>query len=313
MDNTLELKKDILKALPKEREQKLAFLCAVTKGRGGIDVYKKSISLTYEFDDKDEALAILDLVKDEVVGEVFFLQKSVGEKILYCVQLKDDVANAFLKTLHLNHFEDGNFVIDDSIDFVLSMNDAEEFFAFFKGVVLTSGQLKFPDAEYSNYSLQMKLSNERYAQVLKDKLLEFDIDIKESETKTNYILQSRNSKEIEDMLAMCSANDCVFKLNNILAERDKSNEFNRQSNLYMANLARAVSGASKYINAIEFLEKKGVLQQQEKKLRDVAKARVEYEDDSMRELAEKLSMSKTGLSRYLNRLLELAEEENGRE
>ena len=313
MDYTLELKKDILKSLPKEREGKLAFLCAVTKSSGGIDVYKKSISLTYEFDDKDEALAILDMVKQEVEGEVFFLQKSVGKKITFCVQLKDDVANAFLKTLNLSRYEEDGFVIDDGVDYMLSLQSGEEFFCFFKGVVLTVGQLKFPDAEYSNYLVQMKLSNERYAQALRDKMLKFEIDLKMSETKTNYILQSRNSKEIEDMLAMCSASECVFKLNNIIAERDKSNEFNRQSNLYMANLARAVSGASKYINAIEYLTQKGVLQQQEKKLRDVAKARMEYEDDSMRELAEKLSMSKTSLSRYLNILLELAEEENGRE
>ncbi|MDE6614204.1 MAG: DNA-binding protein WhiA, partial [Clostridia bacterium] len=187
------------------------------------------------------------------------------------------------------------------------------FFAFFKGVVLTAGQLRFPDENYSNYLLQIKLSSERYAVAIRDKMLAHDIDLKMSETKTNYILQSRNSKEIEDMLAMCSASECVFKLNNIIAERDKSNEFNRQSNLYMANLARAVSGASKYINAIEYLTGKGVLQQQEKKLRDVAKARIEYEDDSMRELAEKLSMSKTSLSRYLNRLLELESEERGRD
>ncbi|MDE6759025.1 MAG: DNA-binding protein WhiA [Clostridia bacterium] len=313
MDCTVELKNDILKSLPQKREQKLAFLCAVTKSRGGIDVYKKSISLTYEFEDKGEALAILDMVKEEVGGEVFFIQKSAGEKVVFCVQLKDSVANGFLKTLNLSHYDEGSFVIDDAVDYMLALRQGEEFFAFFKGVVLTVGQLRFPDSEYSNYLLQMKLSNERYAQALREKMLEFDIDLKMSETRTSYVLQSRNSKEIEDMLAMCSANDCVLKLNNIIAEREQTNEFNRQSNFYMANLARAVSGASKYINAIEFLTQKGVLQQQEKKLRDVAKARMEYEDDSMRELAEKLSMSKTSLARYLNRLLELAEEENGRE
>ena len=312
MDCTLLLKKDILKALPKSDEQRLAFLCAVTKSRGGIDVYKKSTSLTYEFDDKDEALSILDMVKEQVEGDVFFLQKGVGEKVTFCVQLKDKVASDLLKRLNLSRYEQEGFVVDDGVDYILSIQESEDFFAFFKGVVLTSGQLRFPDENYSNYCLQIKLSSERYAEAIKQKMLAFDIDLKISEMKTNYVLQSRNSQEIEDMLAMCSANECVFKLNNIIAERDKSNEFNRQSNLYMANLARAVSGASKYIAAIELLTENGVLQQQEKKLRDVAKARIEYEDDSMRELAEKLSMSKTSLSRYLNRLLELAEEENGR-
>ncbi|MBD5101036.1 MAG: DNA-binding protein WhiA [Clostridiales bacterium] len=312
MDCTALLKKDILNALPESDGQKLAFLCAVTKSRGGIDVYKKSTSLTYEFDDKDEALAVLDMVKEQVEGDVFFIQKGSQDNLTFCVQLKDKVASDLLKQLNLSRYEQDGFVIDNGVDYILSLKESEDFFAFFKGVVLTSGQLRFPDENYSNYSMQIKLSNERYGEAIRQKMTDFGIDLKMSETKTNYILQSRNSQEIEDMLAMCSASECVFKLNNVIAERDKSNEFNRQSNLYMANLARAVTGASKYINAIEFLTQNGVLQQQEKKLRDVAKARIEYEDDSMRELAEKLSMSKTSLSRYLNRLLELAEEENGR-
>ena len=312
MDCTALLKKDILNALPESDGQKLAFLCAVTKSRGGIDVYKKSTSLTYEFDDKDEALAVLDMVKEQVEGDVFFLQKGSQDNLTFCVQLKDKVASDLLKKLNLSRYEQDGFVIDDGVDYILSLKESEDFFAFFKGVVLTSGQLRFPDENYSNYSMQIKLSNERYGEAIRQKMTDFGIDLKMSETKTNYILQSRNSQEIEDMLAMCSASECVFKLNNVIAERDKSNEFNRQSNLYMANLARAVTGASKYINAIELLTQNGVLQRQEKKLRDVAKARIEYEDDSMRELAEKLSMSKTSLSRYLNRLLELAEEENGR-
>ena len=312
MDCTALLKKDILTALPESDGQKLAFLCAVTKSRGGIDVYKKSTSLTYEFDDKDEALAILDMVKEQVEGDVFFLQKGTQNNVAFCVQLKDKVASDLLRKLNLSRYEQDGFVIDDGVDYILSLKESEDFFAFFKGVVLTSGQLRFPDENYSNYSMQIKLSNERYGEAIRQKMTDFGIDFKMSETKTNYILQSRNSQEIEDMLAMCSASECVFKLNNVIAERDKSNEFNRQSNLYMANLARAVTGASKYINAIELLTQNGVLQQQEKKLRDVAKARIEYEDDSMRELAEKLSMSKTSLARYLNRLLELAEEENGR-
>ncbi len=312
MDYTLELKKDILKSLPRKREHKLAFLYAITKSKGGIDVYKKSISLTYEFEEKDESLAVLGLIKEEIDGEAYFLQKG-DKKVIYCVQLKDEVANAFLKSLDLSRFENGSFVVGDAGKYLESIEDPEEFFSFFKGVVLTDGQLKFPDAEYSNYSLQIKLPGEDYAQAIREKMSAFSIDLKMSLTKTSVVLQSRNSKEIEDMLAMCSASDCVLRLNNILVEREQANEFNRVSNLYMANLARAVSSAGKYKDAIEYLTEKGILQNQEKKLREVAKARIEYEDDSMSELAKKLSMSKTSLSRYLNRLLELAEEENGRE
>ncbi|MDE6188681.1 MAG: DNA-binding protein WhiA [Clostridia bacterium] len=312
MDYTLELREDILKTIPAKGKCKLAFLCAVTKCRAGIDIYRKSITLTYEFEDKPEALAIVELIKEQVEGDVFFTQKGTGQNIKYAVQLKDSVANAFLALLKLSRFEGEEFIVDDGSEYISSITQSEEFFAFFKGLALSQGQLRFPDGEYSNYCLQIKTSDGHFAEAVREKMAEYDVDLKISVTKTNYILQSRNSKEIEDMLAMCGATNCIFKLNNVIAEREQSNEFNRQSNLYMANLARAVSGASKYKNAIEFLSEKGILQQQDRKLRDVAKARIEYEDDSMRELAEKLSMSKTSLARYLNRLLELEEEYNGR-
>ena len=150
MDCTALLKKDILNALPESDGQKIAFLCAVTKSRGGIDVYKKSTSLTYEFDDKGEALAVLDMVKEQVEGDVFFLQKGNQDNLTFCVQLKDKVASDLLKKLNLSRYEQDGFVIDDGVDYILSLKESEDFFAFFKGVVLTSGQLRFPDENYSN-------------------------------------------------------------------------------------------------------------------------------------------------------------------
>ena len=312
MDYTQELKEDILNNIPTKSKSRLAFLFAVTKCRAGIDVFKKSIQLTYEFEDKRDALAILDIVKEYVEGDVFFTQKGTGQKALYVVQLKDVDANSLLAKVKLSHFQGSRFLVYDGSEYVSAIKRSDEFYAFFKGLALAQGQLRFPDAEYSNYLLQIKLSDGRFAQAVKTKMAEYNIDLKLSATKTHFILQSRNSKEIEDMLAMCGASQCIFKLNNVIAEREQSNEFNRVSNLYMANLARAISGASKYIDAIKFLKEKGILQQQDKKLRDVAEARLKYEDDSMSELASKLSMSKTSLSRYLNRLLELGEEHNGR-
>ncbi len=202
MDYTLELKKDILKSLPRKRECRLAFLYAVTKSRGGIDVYKKSISLTYEFEDKEEALAVLEMVKEEIDGDAYFLQKG-DKKIIYCVQLKDEVANSFLKTLDLNRFEKGSFVAGDVGKYISSLSDTEEFFSFFKGAVLTDGQLKFPDADYSNYSMQIKLASEDYAQALKEKMAQFEQ--KRYETQLAVMQTGKQDeekfKEVQDLYA----------------------------------------------------------------------------------------------------------------
>ena len=313
MDYTKVLKQDILNAIPQEIELRLAFLCAVTKNRAAIDLYRKSVVLSYEFQDKDEALAILDLVKEIGGGEVFFVQKSLNGEKYYRLELKDGDANSLLEKLRLSRYSDGVFVADDGVDYLNSLASSDALYAYLKVILLTVGRLKFPDEEYSNYSLQMTFSDCRYCEAVKARLLDCGIELKESETKTSFLLQSRNSAEIEDMLAMCSASDCVFQLNNILARREIDNEFNRKSNFYMANYKKTVEGAAKYIAAIERLQKSGVLQRQDEKTQRVAAARAENVEDSMSELALKLNISKTGLSRCLNKLLELAEEvENGR-
>ncbi len=67
--------------------------------------------------------------------------------------------------------------------------------------------------------------------------------------------------------------------------------------------------AKKYIEAIEKLEHSGKLEKADAKLKAIAKARKENNDASMQELAQILGISKTSLSRYLGKLLKMAEED----
>ena len=76
----------------------------------------------------------------------------------------------------------------------------------------------------------------------------------------------------------------------------------------MAHYKKAVDSAQKYLQAIEVLQQSGELDKVDKKLKAVALARVENYDASMQELADILGTSKTSLSRYLNKLLTLAEQ-----
>ena len=81
----------------------------------------------------------------------------------------------------------------------------------------------------------------------------------------------------------------------------------------MAHYKKAVDSAQKYLQAIEVLQQSGELDKADKKLKAVALARVENYDASMQELADILGTSKTSLSRYLNKLLDIAKKvENGR-
>ncbi|MDE5654933.1 MAG: DNA-binding protein WhiA [Clostridia bacterium] len=316
MNFTAKLKNDLLKSIssdPTKKQERFAFLCALTKMRGGIDVYKKSISLTYELDSAEDVTNIAGMLKEFTAGETFFVVDGRKGDKTPKLQIKDSYANDLLKAMSLSHFEDGKFVFDDGSEFIENTLRSNTFQAYFKGVLYGGVKVQFPDDEYPNYCLQIFFSDMAFCEKIVNALADMDISTKVYERKSINILQSRNSNDIGDILALAGAVDSVLELNNIIAKREIDNEFNRQSNLYMANLKKAVDGAQKYLQAIEYLQESGALERVDEKLRKVATARAEYDDASMQELADKLGMSKTSLSRYLNKLLTMAEErKNGR-
>lgn len=316
MNFTAKLKNDLLKSIPSDsanKQERFVFLCALTKMIGGIDVYKKSISLTYELDSAEDATNIAGMLKEFTKGEVFFVVDGRKGDKTPKLQIKDSYANELLKDMSLSHFEGDKFIIDDGKVFFEDALKSNYSQAFFKGVLYGGVKLQFPDEEYPNYCLQIFFSDMAFCERIVKALADMDITAKVYERKSINILQSRNSNDIADILALAGAVDSVLELNNIIAKREIDNEFNRQSNLYMANLKKAVDGAQKYLQAIEYLQESGALERVDEKLQKVARARVEYDDASMQELADKLGMSKTSLSRYLNKLLTMAEErKNGR-
>ena len=80
-----------------------------------------------------------------------------------------------------------------------------------------------------------------------------------------------------------------------------------QSSIIWVSSNKSVAGARKYIDAIKVLQDNGTLDVLDKKLQTVARARSEREDETMQELADRLKMSKTSLSRALNKLLAISE------
>ncbi|MDE6361435.1 MAG: DNA-binding protein WhiA [Clostridia bacterium] len=311
MNFTSQLKNDLLRSISQDseaRQDRFAFLRALIKMRGGIDVYKKSISLTLELDSFEDVSDIAAMLKEFTDGETFFVVDGrKGEKTPK-LQLKDKYANELLSSMSLSHFEGDKFVFEDEEGYFKSILDKEIFQAYFKGILYGGAKLQFPDEEYPNYCLQIFFSDTAFCNRIVKALEDMDISVKVYERKSVNILQARSGNDIADMLALAGAVDSVLQLNNIMAEREKENDFNRQSNLYMAHYKKAVDSAQKYLQAIEYLQEIGELDKVDEKLKAVAVARVENYDASMQELADILGTSKTSLSRYLNKLLTLAEQ-----
>ena len=81
---------------------------------------------------------------------------------------------------------------------------------------------------------------------------------------------------------------------------------NRQKNCDLANVTKQMDAAEKVIAAIDELENKGVLSGLREELRETAEARRKFPEDTLQELSERLSVTKSCLNHRLRKLTEIA-------
>ena len=146
MDFTEQLKSEILSGIPQENSCRLPFLAGVTKNCAYVELYKKSAILTYELTSKEEAVALLPVIRDISGGEVFFVQKGAQGEKAYKIQLKDGTADSLLEKLHLSRYGE-TFVLDNGVQYLNSL-DRDSFFNYLRGVALVAARLSFPEEEY---------------------------------------------------------------------------------------------------------------------------------------------------------------------
>ena len=79
-------------------------------------------------------------------------------------------------------------------------------------------------------------------------------------------------------------------------------------NCDMANVNKTVDAALEQIAGIRRLESSGRLAQMPEKLRQAARLRLENPEMSLREMGERLSISRSGVNHRLRRILEFAEQ-----
>ena len=150
MNYTAELKDDLIKSISQSHDgapERFAFLCALTKMRGGIDVYKKSIGLTYELDCAEDVSNIASMLKEFTAGETFFVVDGRKGDKTPKLQIKDKYAGELLRDMRLSHFDGENFVFDDGMGYLESILESDLFQAYFKGVLYGGAKLQFPDED----------------------------------------------------------------------------------------------------------------------------------------------------------------------
>ena len=130
------------------------------------------------------------------------------------------------------------------------------------------------------------------------------------------LFRSKEGNQIADILNVMEASVALMEFENIRILKEMRGSVNRQVNCETANINKTVSAAVKQTRDITFIKETIGFDSLPKKLADVARARLERPEATLKELGESLSppVGKSGVNHRLRKLSIMAEDlrESGR-
>jgi hypothetical protein len=178
--------------------------------------------------------------------------------------------------------------------------------AFLRGAFLASGSVTDPE---KNYHFEITCSQCETADQIKDLFAFFGLPAKSVLRKKNHIVYLKEGTLISDALNITGAHISMMKFENVRIVKDVRNSVNRRVNCETANISKTVSAARKQIEDIEYIRRMTGLDKLPRNLRDVAGARLEEPEASLKEIGEMLSppVGKSGVNHRLRKISQMAQ------
>ncbi len=178
--------------------------------------------------------------------------------------------------------------------------------AFLRGVFLGCGSVNDPK---KGYHLELALPREKRADLVASMMDGLTGKTGRIKRENRYGIYYKNNGSILDLLYYIGSAKAGEYMTNSFIEKDIRNNENRATNCVASNIAMSVKAAQRQISAIESLAASGKLEGLSEELRYTAMLRIENPAASLSELAEahEPPLSKSGLNRRLNKLMEESE------
>ena len=309
---TEEIKREIVKAGFDNACCKTAALAAFLRTAGSI--VKSGPNIGFEF-----------ITENDFIAEFFigYLEDLFGAE-LQIVQATTDTRNGkdrlvfrclserslyILGQLGIVVREDDAIGLQTGVDKYIIENECC-CIAFIKGAFLGSGSCILPkeDGTRSGYHLEVILFNKQMADDYSEILAECEILAKCVERKGAWVVYLKSRESISDFLALLGAEKALRKLDELAGRKDVRNRINRVANCMQSNFDKSVQASVRQIRAIETIRETVGLESLDEPLRLAAVARLADKEASLKELADRINISKSGLNHRLNRLVKIADE-----
>lgn len=299
-----------------------SFLSGFIRGAGTLVISSRGVGLTIEHDSEEAVKCVLKTIATLGFSDSFDLVSVKPESAFLETSVKAEFSpEASAELLKKTRILDG-FDIISGIDGSLINNDARlEDYA--RGLFLASGKVYIPDADAKKkqgYHLEISLWSAAVAADLVEVLMKMKnirasvVERKHDEKRGSSIhgvsVYIKDKEMISSFLALLGSNNAVFRLQDIILEREARNHANRSNNCSMANVDKTVKAGSETVLAIKKIERVMGLEKLPKPLYDTAVARLKNPELSMNELIGEIPdrPSKSGLQHRLDKLKRIAEE-----
>lgn len=308
-------KAEILTALPQEKCCIKAFLSAICRGVGSIEVSARRLNLCLKLDDYAEGAAFARLFKEIYPVDVELEMRRIKDKPATTLKIPTGFATQALIDLELLSQEGDNFTsfVEGIPNGLLENRHCK--LAYFKGLFFTLGGVYAPESgedetgkkKKTGYHFEIKLADELFAAEVAGLLEELGINTKMSERGEYKIIYVKEKREILDILSMLGLNETLLKLKSVIDDRDVANSLNRAVICETANIDKSLEACAKLAIAVQKLTAAGAYSKLPDNLIKTADVRLDNRDMSLQQVADLLGITKSCLNHRLRRIIEISE------
>lgn len=179
-----------------------------------------------------------------------------------------------------------------------------------KTMFLTNGNFYYNDDSSKNskgYNLEFVFKDEYHCNLALNLLQEYEFELKKIKRQNNFVLYTKNSTVICDLLVKLGATYSALDIQNSLAMREMRNAANRQNNCFEFNLDKTLNASNIQLEAINYIVSNYSIDYLPENLREVALTRIANPDATLNELKILLNnaISRAGIKYRLDKIIEI--------
>lgn len=179
--------------------------------------------------------------------------------------------------------------------------------AYIRGAFLGGGSVTNPE---KTYHLEFVNHTREHSEDLSGLINSYGLSSKIIQRKSSFVVYLKEGEQIVDLLNIIGAHSSLLNLENVRIYKEMRNNVNRLVNCETANLNKTVNASVRQIESIKLIKNTIGLKKLPPSLGQVAEARLNHPDCSLKELGEMLDppVGKSGVNHRLRKLEQIADE-----